>query len=70
MLIDWISVVLSLVSIGWIVLLIVALRQIFTSRELTDTNRLLWALIVLVAPVVGTIIWFVVGRSRSNSLRR
>ena len=60
--VDWISVALLIVALAWMVLVVFALRQIFTSPGIPDTNRLLWALIVLVAPVVGTLIWFFVGR--------
>jgi Phospholipase_D-nuclease N-terminal len=68
--IDWVSVALMIVALGWIVLIVLALRQIFTSPGLSDTNRLLWVLIVLLAPVVGTLVWFFVGRNRTGSLGR
>jgi hypothetical protein len=68
--VDWFSIVLLPVTLGWIVLLVIALREIFTSPSLTDTNRLLWGLIVLVAPVAGLLIWFFAGRNRTGSLDR
>jgi hypothetical protein len=67
---DWITIGLSLALLGGIVLLIFALREILTSPAMTDTVRLLWVLLVLFTPVLGALLWFIVGRRHAGSLDR
>ncbi len=59
---DWITILLSLASLGAIALMIFALRGILLSPDLSDTNRLLWMLLVLLAPLLGALLWYLVGR--------
>ncbi len=67
---DWLTIALSLALLGGIVLLVFALRDIITTPTLNDMSRLLWIVIVLAAPILGTLIWFLVGRNRVGSLDR
>ena len=39
-----------------------AIRDIWRSPSISETNQLLWTLLILFAPVVGTIVYFVVSR--------
>ncbi|WP_413316497.1 PLDc N-terminal domain-containing protein [Agrococcus sp. 1P02AA] len=61
------DVVWSLVVIVVVALAAAALWQILRARELSGTHVLLWVLIVLVAPVVGALGWFVLGRPRRRA---
>jgi hypothetical protein len=52
---------LGAVGVALAVLWAVALLQI-SRATLSDTARALWVLIVLVAPFLGAIAWFAIGR--------
>ena len=46
-----------LILICWIV----AIVQILQS-SLPSTNKLIWILVVIFLPIIGTILWFIIGR--------
>lgn len=56
------DVMWTVVLITALVLSVTALWQALRSPSHTGTQQLLWALIVLVAPVLGALAWFVLGR--------
>ena len=43
---------------------VVALVSIARSRPLSGTETVLWILAVLVAPLLGALLWFAIGRRR------
>jgi len=43
-------------------LIVVALMQVFNSTMPTNT-KLLWLIVILIAPFIGSLIWFAVGRN-------
>lgn len=47
-----------------IALLVVAVISLSRDRRYTPAQRLLWLLVILVAPVLGPILWLTVGRNR------
>lgn len=51
------------------VLFIAALVSIARNRIRTSGGTIVWALIVLSVPVLGSILWFFVGRRDSSSSR-
>lgn len=61
--------VLSLVVLG---LVIGALVDIITSEQgrIRHLDRTLWLLIVILLPLVGSILWFVIGRERPQAVDR
>ncbi|WP_072313026.1 PLDc N-terminal domain-containing protein [Agrococcus sp. Marseille-P2731] len=61
------DVVWSLVVIVVVALAAAALWQILRARDLSGTQVLLWVLIVIVAPVVGALGWFALGRPRRRA---
>jgi hypothetical protein len=38
--------------------------DVVTSRFSNSNDRLIWILVVVLLPLVGTILWFLVGRSK------
>lgn len=45
-------------------LMVTALWQALRSKAHTGGQQLMWALVIVVAPVVGAIAWFVLGRPK------
>ncbi|MGW0895295.1 PLD nuclease N-terminal domain-containing protein [Saccharopolyspora sp. NPDC002578] len=56
---------LGLVALGFLALFIGALVSIFRS-ETDSATKAVWALIVVMAPVLGCVLWFVFGRSSAR----
>ncbi|MDF2156518.1 PLDc N-terminal domain-containing protein [Algoriphagus sp. CAU 1675] len=38
--------------------------EVVTSRFFNETDKIIWILIVIFLPVLGTILWFLVGRGK------
>ena len=53
--------------VGVLALTVTALWQALRSRAHTGGEQLLWALVIVVAPVLGSIAWFVLGRAPRRS---
>ncbi|MDH6236868.1 PLDc N-terminal domain-containing protein [Cryobacterium sp. CG_9.6] len=51
----------GVVVIG-VVLLVITIVQISRAATLSTTARALWVLGILIAPVIGVLAWFVIGR--------
>ncbi|MDS1271428.1 PLDc N-terminal domain-containing protein [Lipingzhangella sp. LS1_29] len=51
-----------LLALAVVVLIIAALISILMYRGLTGGGKLLWILVVLYFPVLGSVAWFVVGK--------
>ncbi len=62
---DFITIALTLVSLGVLVLAILALVQIVHS-DLDVTGKGVWALVVLLAPLIGPLVWLAVRRKRPS----
>ncbi|EAR24970.1 hypothetical protein A20C1_06801 [marine actinobacterium PHSC20C1] len=48
--------------VAYFALIITALAQVFRSTMPTNT-KLLWLIVILIAPFIGSLIWFAVGRN-------
>ncbi len=55
--------IILIFSIGFFVLFIWALVDILKS-EFTGYNKIIWVLLVLFIPVLGTILYFIIGRKQ------
>ncbi|WP_341952761.1 PLDc N-terminal domain-containing protein [Salinibacterium sp. TMP30] len=51
-----------LAVVAYLALIVVALMQVFNSTMPTNT-KLLWLIVILIAPFIGSLIWFAVGRN-------
>lgn len=51
-----------LLGIIWFILIVVTLLELLKSRIPTNT-KLLWLIVILLAPVLGSIIYLLVGRN-------
>ena len=51
-----------LFGILWAILIVYTLLDLFRSNKPTNT-KLLWLIVILIAPILGSIIYFVVGRT-------
>lgn len=51
-----------LAVVAYLTLIVVALMQVFNSTMPTNT-KLLWLIVILIAPFIGSLIWFAVGRN-------
>ncbi len=56
-----------LLALAAFVLFIVALVGIARSARLSDLARAVWVLIVLVFPVLGPVVWFIIGQHSEHS---
>ncbi|MCK9868480.1 PLDc N-terminal domain-containing protein [Nocardiopsis dassonvillei] len=54
---------IALVSLVAVVLIIAAVFSILTSR-VDGAMKVVWLIFVCIAPLIGAILWFLVGRSR------
>jgi hypothetical protein len=56
-------------GIGIFGLLIYAytIYDVVISKFASDTDKLIWVLIVVLVPFLGTILWFVIGRGKRIS---
>ena len=50
-----------LLSILWIVLWIVALVDCLKSN---NSNKLVWVIVIILLPILGSILYFVIGKSK------
>jgi hypothetical protein len=57
------SVLGAAVVVAHVVLLLAAIWSISSSRQLTGAGRLLWIVVVLAFPLLGSVGWFLGGRS-------
>lgn len=56
----WIIGILAIAA--YAALIAVALTQVFNSTMPTNT-KLLWLIVILIAPFIGSLIWFAIGRN-------
>ena len=56
------SIIMILAFVAYLALIVVALMQVFRSTMPTNT-KLLWLIVILIAPFIGSLIWFAVGRN-------
>ncbi|MGV8852977.1 MAG: PLDc N-terminal domain-containing protein [Rhodoglobus sp.] len=56
----WIIGILAFAA--YVTLIALALTQVFNSTMPTNT-KLLWLIVILIAPFIGSLIWFAVGRN-------
>lgn len=55
--------IIGIVAIAaYFAFIVVALMQVFNSTMPTNT-KLLWLIVILVAPFIGSLIWFAIGRN-------
>ena len=52
-----------LMGILWFILIVYTLLDLLKSKLPTNT-KLLWLIVILIAPILGSIIYFVVGRNK------
>jgi hypothetical protein len=55
-----------LIGILWLVAIIYTIKNIFERDDLEENTKLLWTILIVVAPVLGLIIYYVVGDRRKN----
>lgn len=56
----------SVIVVAVVALTITALLQALRSKAYTGGQQLLWALLIVAAPVLGSLVWFVLGRPRAS----
>ncbi|MFB2584601.1 PLDc N-terminal domain-containing protein [Herbiconiux liukaitaii] len=59
---DGSHLVIILLSIAAFVLFIAALISIIRAPRASAAERVIWVLVVLILPLLGSIVWFAVGR--------
>jgi len=47
------------------IIYIFTLVDVLRSRFHTPTDKLIWVLIVIFLPLLGTVLWFLIGRGRA-----
>lgn len=55
-------VVLLLLGLAAFVLFVVALVSIIKAPRASTAEKVIWVLVVLILPLLGSIVWFVVGK--------
>lgn len=63
---------LLLVAVAAVILDVFALIDLgfFDKARIRTMNKLAWALIIILVPIVGALLWFLVGRGRGFGRRR
>jgi uncharacterized membrane protein YoaK (UPF0700 family) len=57
--VDWLWLLGAVAAVAWIVAIVDMIRR---RAELSSVQLVAWILIVIILPVLGTILYFVVGR--------
>ncbi|WP_066043144.1 PLDc N-terminal domain-containing protein [Herbiconiux solani] len=60
-------VIVLLLILASVVLWIAALVSIVRADRLTATERVIWILVVIIIPLIGSIGWFAFGRPRRSA---
>lgn len=47
-----------------IIVYVYTIYDVVTSRFANSNDRLIWILIVLLVPLLGTVLWFAIGRNK------
>lgn len=50
----------------WIAAIVLTIKRIFERPDLEQNTRLLWTILIVVAPVLGMIVYYLVGEKRNN----
>lgn len=56
------GLIVVIAVVAYLTLAILALTQIARTDFTDASTRVLWILVVLIAPFIGSIVWFAVGR--------
>ena len=57
---------LILLSILWIAAIIYTVKGIFERKDMEQNTQLLWTILIVVAPVLGLVIYYLLGVERRN----
>jgi hypothetical protein len=55
-----------LITILWLAAIIYTIKGIFERRDMEQNTQLLWTILIVVAPVLGLVIYYVFGEGRRN----
>lgn len=55
-----------LISILWLAVIIYTIKGIFERYDIEMNTKLLWTILIIVAPVFGLIIYYIFGDNRRN----
>jgi hypothetical protein len=55
-----------IISILWLALIIYTIKGIFERDDMEQNTKLLWTILIIVAPVFGLVIYYVFGDNRRN----
>lgn len=55
-----------LISILWLAVIIYTIKDIFDRYDIEMNTKLLWTILIIVAPVFGLIIYYIFGDNRRN----
>lgn len=61
------DVVWTVVLVGVVALAVTAAGQVLRARSLSGGDELAWLLAVVLLPVAGPLLWFLVGRQKHSS---
>jgi divalent metal cation (Fe/Co/Zn/Cd) transporter len=53
-----------LIFILWIIAIVLTIKRIFERADVEQNTKLLWAILIVVAPMLGMIIYYLVGEKR------
>lgn len=59
----------GVIFVGSLVLLVLAAISFFrVAKDLSGKQALLWMLLILILPVIGPLVWLIVGRRRARAV--
>ncbi len=61
------TVIVIVFFVAYLAVAVTALVQISRSQQISETTRVLWVLVVIIAPFLGSIAWFLIGRNRTDN---
>lgn len=53
-----------LLIILWLAAIIYTIREVFQRKDIEQNTRLLWTILIVVAPVLGLIIYYLFGHEK------
>ncbi|MDN3669457.1 PLDc N-terminal domain-containing protein [Echinicola jeungdonensis] len=49
-----------------LIIYVFTIFDVIRSRFHRDTDKIVWILVVILLPLLGTVLWFVIGRGKYN----
>jgi hypothetical protein len=59
-----------LIPLIWLVALVFTINRIFKRTDIELNTKLLWTILIIIAPFIGLLIYYLVGEKRPDDLNK